>query len=608
MRSVFFQKIRGVYAASILTAAAILIDSTAHAESAHGIAMYGEPALPHDFVSLPYANPDAPKGGAIVLGNTGGFDSLNPYIAKGTVPWQLRFFTHESLMGRTQEEPFALYGLIAESINTNEDRTWVEFTLHSEATFSDDSPITVEDVIWSFETLGTEGHPRYRGLWSKISSVEQTGPSSVRFTFGEENRELALLVGMRPILQKSQWEGKEFADAKIADIPMGSGPYVITKYDAGRSVQLTRNENYWGADLPLRSGTNNFGQITLDFYGDSTAQDEAFKAGQVSAQREFNAERWNSRYDFPRAVAGNVVKTEIPHKKPSGMTGFVMNSRRAPFDDWRVREALIQAFNFEFINGALTGGAQPRITSYFSNSLLAMQEGQAQGRTAELLAPFAADMPPGLMEGYVLPVSNGSERNRQGLRNAIALLKEAGWEPVDGMMQNADGESLSLTILLAQGKSEHKAIADLYLGALKRLGVAAEVETVDNAQYVERTGKFDFDVTYYRRSLSLSPGNEQQFYWGSPSASMEGSRNLMGAQSSAVDTMVDAMLKAGSQGDFVAAVRGLDRALMTGRYVIPFWQFTTGRIAHVKEMKYPENLPIYGDGPYYMPEVWWWED
>ncbi|MDB4197372.1 extracellular solute-binding protein [Ascidiaceihabitans sp.] len=570
--------------------------------------MYGEPALPHDFVSLPYANPDAPKGGTIVLGNTGGFDSLNPYIAKGTVPWQLRFFTHESLMGRTQDEPFALYGLIAESINTNEDRTWVEFTLRPEATFSDDSPITVEDVIWSFETLGTEGHPRYRGLWSKISSVEQTGPSSVRFTFGEENRELALLVGMRPILQKSQWKGKEFADAKIADIPMGSGPYVITKYDAGRSVQLTRNEKYWGADLPLRRGTNNFDQITLDFYGDSTAQGEAFKAGQVSAQREFNAERWNSRYEFPRALAGNVVKTEIPHKKPSGMTGFVMNSRRAPFDDWRVREALIQAFNFEFINGALTGGAQPRITSYFSNSLLAMQEGQAQGRTAELLAPFAADMPPGLMEGYVLPVSNGSERNRQGLRNAIALLKEAGWEPVDGMMQNADGESLSLTILLAQGKSEHKAIADLYLGALKRLGIIAEVETVDNAQYVERTGKFDFDVTYYRRSLSLSPGNEQQFYWGSPSASMEGSRNLMGAQSSAVDAMVNAMLKAGSQGDFVAAVRGLDRALMTGRYVIPFWQFTTGRIAHVKEMKYPENLPIYGDGPYYMPEVWWWED
>jgi peptide/nickel transport system substrate-binding protein len=608
MRSVFLQKFKGVYAASILTTAAILVDSSAHAESAHGIAMYGAPALPQDFVSLPYANPNAPKGGAIVLGNTGGFDSLNPYIAKGTVPWQLRFFTHETLMGRSQDEPFTLYGLIAESINTDEDRSWVEFTLRSEARFSDGSPITVQDVIWSFETLGTEGHPRYRGLWSKIAKVEETSPNSVRFTFAEDNRELALLAGMRPILQKSQWEGKDFAGATIGEIPIGSGPYLISDYDAGRSVQLTRDPNYWGNDLPLRQGTNNFDQITLDFYGDSTAELEAFKAGYISAQREFNAERWNSRYDFPRAVAGDVIKTEIPHQKPSGMTGFVINTRRAPFDDWRVREALIQVFNFEFINAALTGGAQPRITSYFSNSSLSMQQGPAEGRTAQLLAPFAADMPPGLLEGYDLPVSDGSERNRKGLRKAMALMKDAGWAPVDGTMQNGAGEKLALKILLSQGSSEHKAIADLYLGSLKRLGIEAEVETVDNAQFVERTGKFDFDLTYYRRSLSLSPGNEQRFYWGSEAATLEGSRNLMGAQSPAVDAMVDAMLSAGSQEDFVSAIRALDRTLMAGRYVIPFWQFTTGRIAHVKQMKRPANLPIYGDGPSYMPEVWWWQD
>ena len=608
MRSVFFQKLKGVYVASLLTTAAILTDSAAHAESAHGIAMYGKPALPQDFVSLPYANPDAPKGGSIVLGNTGGFDSLNPYIAKGTVPWQLRFFTHETLMGRTQDEPFTLYGLIAESINTDEDRTWVEFTLRPEARFSDGSPITVKDVIWSFETLGTEGHPRYRGLWGKIASVEETGPASVRFTFNEENRELALLVGMRPILQASQWEGKDFAGATIDQIPVGSGPYLVSDYDAGRFVKLTRDPNYWGADLPLRKGTNNFDEITLDFYGDATALLESFKAGYTSAAREFNVERWNSRYDFPRAASGDVVKTEIPHQKPSGMTGFVINTRRAPFDDWRVREALIQVFNFEFINGALTGGAQPRITSYFSNSPLAMKEGPATGRTAELLSPFAADMPPGVLEGYSLPVSDGSERNRKALRAAMGLMQDAGWAPVDGIMQNADGEQLKLSILLSQGSSEHKAIADLYLGALERLGILADVETVDNAQFVERTGKFDFDLTYYRRSLSLSPGNEQLFYWGSEAATLEGSRNLMGAQSPAVDAMVQAMLNAGSQEEFEAAIRALDRALMAGRYVIPFWQFTTGRIAHVKEMHSPEALPIYGDGPNYMPEVWWWEE
>lgn len=608
MRTVFFQKLKGVYAASLLTTAAILLDSAALAESAHGIAMYGEPALPHDFVSLPYANPNAPKGGAIVLGNTGGFDSLNPYVAKGTVPWQLRFFTHESLMGRSQDEPFTLYGLIAGSINTDEDRKWVEFTLRPEARFSDDSPITIDDVMWSFEKLGTEGHPRYRGLWGKIESVEQTGRSSVRFTFNEDNRELALLVGMRPILQKNQWEGKDFAGATIDQVPIGSGPYVITDYDAGRSVKMKRNPDYWGNDLPLRQGTHNFDQITLDFYGDSTAELEAFKAGYISAQREFNSERWNSRYDFPRATAGDVVKAEIPHQKPSGMTGFVINTRRAPFDDWRVREALIQVFNFEFINGALTGGAAPRITSYFSNSSLAMKAGAATGLTAELLTPFAASTPPDLLEGYELPVSDGSERNRKGLRKAMGLMADAGWKPVDGIMQNAEGEQLELTILLSQGSSEHKAIADLYLGALKRLGVIADVETVDNAQFVQRTGKFDFDMTYYRRSLSLSPGNEQQFYWGSEAATLEGSRNLMGAHSPAVDAMVDAMLGAGSQEEFEAAIRALDRALITGRYVIPFWQFTTGRIAHVKEMQRPETLPIYGDGPNYMPEVWWWQE
>lgn len=608
MRSVFFQNLKGICTATALLVTSILFDSVALAESVHGIAMYGEPALPHDFVSLPYTNPDAPKGGAIVLGNTGGFDSLNPYIAKGTVPWQLRFFTHESLMGRTQDEPFTLYGLIAESINTDEDRSWVEFTLRPEARFSDGSPITVKDVIWSFETLGTEGHPRYRGLWSKISKVEETGPTSVRFSFAEENRELALLVGLRPILQKSQWKDKAFAEGTIDDVPIGSGPYVVADYAAGRFVKLKRNTEYWGADLPLRKGTNNFDEITLDFYGDSTALLEAFKAGYVSAAREFNAERWNSRYDFPRALSGDVIKTEIPHQKPSGMTGFVINTRRAPFDDWRVREALIQAFNFEFINGTLTGGAQPRITSYFSNSSLAMKQGIAEGHTAELLAPFANDMPPDLMEGYVLPVSDGSERNRNGLRNALDLLSKAGWTPIDGRMTNEAGETLNLTILLSQGSSENKAIADLYLGALKRLGITADVELVDNAQFVERTGKFDFDLTYYRRSLSLSPGNEQRFYWGSEAATLEGSRNLMGAQSPAVDAMVDAMLNASSQEEFVAAIRALDRALMAGRYVIPFWQFTTGRIAHNKEMQRPKTLPIYGDGPNYMPEVWWWQE
>ncbi|MFK7870435.1 MAG: extracellular solute-binding protein [Roseobacter sp.] len=569
--------------------------------------MYGSPALPPDFVSLPYANPDAPKGGAITLGNTGGFNGLNPFVRKGTVPWQLRFFTHESLMGRSWDEPFALYGLLAESIETDEDRRWVEFTLRDSARFSNGIPVKVEDVIFSFEILGTQGHPRYLGLWNQIEKIEQTGPRRVRISFSTLNRELALLAGLRPILSKAQWEGRDFANAPIDQIPVGTGPYRVTDFEAGRFVTLSRNPDYWGADIPFRRGTHNFDEITLDFYGDASILFEGFKAGEISAIREFNAEKWQTQYDFPAIGRGEIVKSEIPHSKPSGMTGLVMNTRRPPFDDWRVREAMIQAFNFEFINDTLTGGAQPRNSSYFSNSALAFEPGPAPAAVADLLAPFAPDLLPGTLEGYTLPVSDGSVRNRQGIRRAMALLAEAGWTPVDGEMHNAAGERLSFRILLSQGSSENRAIADLYLAALERLGIDVSVETADSAQYTGRINSFDFDMTPFRRALSLSPGNEQRFYWGSEAATQEGSRNLMGMASPAVDAMIDTMLTARTTEEFLAATRALDRLLMAGRYVIPFWQFTTGRIAHKAELRFPDRLPIYGDGPNFMPEVWWFD-
>ncbi|MEM9870347.1 MAG: extracellular solute-binding protein [Pseudomonadota bacterium] len=605
----FFQIGRGRLASfGAILSVALLAAAPLRAEPAHGIAMYGAPQLPPDFASLPHANPDAPKGGAITLANTGSFDSLNPYIQKGNVPWQLRFLTHESLMGRSRAEPFALYGLLAESIETDADRSWVEFTLREEARFSDGSPVTVEDVIWSYETLGTEGHGRYRSLWTQIQTLEQTGPRSVKFTFNTENRELALLAGMRPILQKAQWEGKDFANAAIADVPIGSGPYMVSDFEAARNVTLTRNPDYWGADLNFRRGTFNFDEITIDFYGDGDVVLEAFKAGEVSAVREFNAEKWASGYNFPRAANGAVIKSEIAHQKPSGITGFVMNTRKAPFDDWRVREALITAFNFEYINDTLTGGAQPRITSYFSNSPLAMEPGAAKGRVAELLAPFNGKLLPGVMEGYTLPASDGSLRNRRGLRRALSLMEEAGWSPQDGKLRNADGRAMAFTILLDQNNSEHRAIADLYMQALQQMGIDVSVDLVDGAQFTARTGTYDFDMTYHRRAMSLSPGNEQYFYWGSTAADEEGTPNLMGAKDPAIDAMIDAMLTATTREDSIAATRALDRLLIAGRYVVPFWQFTSGRIAHVAEMKYPDTLPIYGDGPDWMPQFWWYEE
>ena len=593
---------------SAILGAALLMAGTVQADPAHGIAMYGAPQLPQDFVSLPHANPDAPKGGAITLANTGSFDSLNPYIQKGNVPWQLRFLTHESLMGRNRGEPFALYGLLAESIETDAARTWVEFTLREGARFSDGSPVTVEDVIWSYETLGTQGHGRYRSLWTQIETLEATGPRSVKFTFNTDNRELALLAGMRPILQKAQWEGKDFANAAIADVPIGSGPYVVSDYEAARSVTLTRNPDYWGADLNFRQGTYNFDEITIDFYGDADVVLEAFKAGEISAVREFNAETWASGYDFPRVDSGDVIKSEIPHQKPSGITGFVMNTRKAPFNDWRVREALITAFNFEYINDTLTGGAQPRITSYFSNSPLAMQPGPATGAVADLLAPFADTLLPGVMEGYALPEGDGSSRNRRGLRTALGLMEEAGWTIQDGKMRNAGGTSMAFSILLDQNSSENRAIADLYMQTLQQMGIDVSVDLVDGAQFTARTGVYDFDMTYHRRAMSLSPGNEQYFYWGSKAAVEDGTPNLMGAIAPAIDAMIDAMLTATTREDSIAATRALDRLLTAGRYVVPFWQFTAGRIAHVAEMKYPETLPIYGDGPDWMPQFWWYEE
>lgn len=599
----FFPRLRA-FAASI---ALLIGPSLAAEESRHGIAMYGAPALPPDFVSLPYANPDAPKGGRIVFGNTGGFDSLNPFIQKGTPPWQLRFWAYESLMGRSWDEPFTLYGLLAESVRTPDDRSWVEFTLRPEARFSDGSPVTVEDVIWSYETLGTQGHQRYRGLWSQIDNIAQTGPRSLRITFKGDNRELALIAGLRPILKKAQWDGRDFTASGIDDAPIGTGAYVVGDFEAGRFLTLRRDPDYWGKDLAFRRGTMNFDELRIEFYGDQTVLFEAFKAGELSAIREFNAESWARAYDFPAVRRGDIVKTELAHQRPSGMTGFVMNTRRPIFQDWRVREALILAFNFEYINDTMTGGAQPRITSYFSNSALAMQPGPAQGRVRALLEPFADDLQPGALDGYSLPVGDGTERNRANLRQAAALLSEAGWTVRDGRRMNADGTPMRFNVLLRQGDRGMQSVMEIYARALERLGITVETDMVDNAQYVGRTDSYDFDMTTFRRELSLSPGNEQRLYWGSAGRDRPGTRNLMGVASPAVDAMIDTMLGATEREEFSAAVRALDRVLTAGRYVIPIWQYDVRRIAHIRQMTFPEVVPIYGDGPEYMPQVWWYE-
>ncbi len=604
MRMELVAGLRGAVLALALTAVA----GAAPAEPTHGIAMYGEPALPPDFVSLPYANPDAPKGGRIVQGEVGSFDSLNPHILKGNVPWQLRYLAYESLMGRNWDEPFTLYGLLAESVETDEARSWVAFTIRPEARFSDGSPVTVEDVLWSYETLGTLGHPRYHTAWDKVASAEATGPRTVRFTFTEADREMPLLLGLRPILKKAQWEGIDFTDSGTSVIPITTAPYLIDSFEPGRHVSLRRDPDYWGRDLPFMRGQANLDEIRMEFFGDGTVMFEAFTGGLLTAFRETNAAKWAEAFDFPAVQRGDVVKSLIPHERPSGITGLVMNTRRDVFADWRVRDAMLHAFNFEFINQTLNAGDGQRITSYFSNSLLGMEPGPAEGRVREMLDPYADHLLPGALEGYALPVGDGSERNRGNIARALDLMAEAGWTAQDGVMADAQGRPFTFEIVLTQGANEPQQIVDIFAGALARLGITPRITTVDSAQFTERTNAFNFDMAWYTRGQSLSPGNEQSLYWGSEAAGQEGSRNWMGVQSPAIDGLIRTLLTAESGEDFVAATRALDRVLTTGRYVIPVWHNPVSYIAHRRELRYPEALPIYGDWIGWMPDVWWYED
>ena len=567
---------------------------------AHGIAMHGEPALAPGFTALPYVNPDAPRGGRVVYGELGGFDSLNPYILRGRAPWGVRAHTVESLMARSWNEPFTLYGLLAESVTVPEDRSWVEFTLRPEARFSDGSPVTVEDVIWSFETLGTKGHPAYRNAWRSVASIEQTGPRSLRITFAERNRELPLIMGLRPVLKKAQFAGRAFTEPSLEPI-IGSGPYVVADFEPGRFIAFRRNPDYWGRDLAINRGVNNFDEIRYEYFRDAEALWAAVKTGQVSIFRDTDPVRWAEGYDFPAAREGRILRGEIPHSRPSGMYGFVFNTRRALFADRRVREALTLTFDWEWINARLYRGQYRRIRSYYDNSPLGFR-GRAEGRERELLLPFAASLPPGtLEEGWRPPVSDGSGRDRRLLRRAVRLLAEAGWRVREGVMRNDSGEPFRFELLVASSRDE--TLAGLWRRSLERLGIEMRVRRVDAAQFAQRRREYDFDMTVNRWYLSLSPGIEQRLYFGSRGRTEPGTRNYMGVADPAVDAMIDALLAAGTRPEFEAAVRALDRVLSAGIYVIPFGYLPTDRVAWQRGYAKPDRAPLYG----FRPEVWWKE-
>jgi peptide/nickel transport system substrate-binding protein len=572
-------------------------------EAQHAIAMHGEPAWPAGFTRLPYANPNAPKGGRLVQGVLGTFDSLNPLIVKGIAPPAIRNYVVESLMARGYDEPFTLYGLIARGVETDAERNYVTFHLDPAAKFSDGAPVTAEDVIFSWQLLRDKGRPNHRTYYAKVAKAEAIGEQAVRFDLsGSDDRELALILGLMPVLAKHAVNPETFEETSF-QAPLGTGPYLVAEVDPGKSVTLKRNPNYWGRDLSINRGLWNFDEIRLDYYREANSHLEAFKRGLYDFRNELDPGRWQTAYDFPALREGRVLKEALPTGVPKASSYYVFNTRRAVFSDVRVREAILLLFDFEWINHGYFFDLYRRSASYFDDSELSSHGRPADQREKALLAPFANAVRADVLDGaWSPPVSDGSGRDRATLKRALALLAASGYE-LRGteLVERKSGRPLTFEILVKARDEERLAL--LFSQSLKRAGIAARVRMVDAVQYEGRRLTYDFDMIEYRWDQSLSPGNEQAFYWGSAAADQPGTRNYMGVKSAAVDAMIAALLKAEGRADFVAAVRALDRVLISGFYVIPLFYPPAQWIARWTTVGRPATTSLYG----YLPETWWRE-
>jgi peptide/nickel transport system substrate-binding protein len=569
--------------------------------------MHGPPALPADFTHMPYANPDAPKGGRLVQGLLGTFDSLNPLIVRGIAVQQVRGqafergYVYESLMTRGDDEAFTLYGLLANSVETDDARDYVTFHLNPNARFSDGKPVTAEDVLFSWALLRDHGRPGHREYYSKVAKAEAIDPLTVRFDFGGvPDRELPLILGLMPILPKHATDVAHFEETTLTP-PIGSGPYRIGDVKPGASVSFTRNPDYWGRDLPVNRGFWNFDEIRIDFYRDANAQFEAFKRGLYDFRNESEPLRWHDGYDFPAVRNGEVIRDTIKPGVPQPSEYLVFNTRRPMFADIRVRQALTLLFDFEWINRNYFFGLYARAAGFFAGSELSAYGRPADDHERELLKPFTSHIPPDILDGsYRLPVTDGSGRDRVTLRSALSLLSQAGYD-LDGtvLRQRSTKAPLSFEILVSTRDQERIALA--YQGDLKRAGIAVTVRSVDAVQFDQRRLGFDFDMIQNRWDQSLSPGNEQWLYWGSRAADSQGSRNYMGARDPAIDAMIEALLAARQRPGFVSAVRALDRALISGFYVIPVFNVREQWIARWNRIERPAAIALTG----YLPETWW---
>ena len=575
---------------------------SASESAAHAIAMHGDPKYPDGFLHFDYVNPDAPRGGVLRMTPVGTFDTLNPYGLIGVPGAGISSFVFERLLARSRDEPFTLYGLLAERVEVPEDRSWITFHLDPNARFHTGEPVTVDDVIFSWRLLRDHGRANQRSFYRKVERCEQVGPLAVRMTFARPaDSEMPLIMGLMSVLPRSVYEGVDFENSGMMP-PVGSGPYRFGSVDPGRAVVLERDPDYWGRDLPVNRGRFNFDTIRYDYYRDAATAFEAFKTGQASVRWEPDAGRWASGYDFPAVRSGAVEMAEIPHGRPSGMFGIAMNTRRAPLDQKMVREALAHALDFEWINQTLLHGAYTRTRSHFDNSALAAT-GAPDASELALLTPYLAEIPQAdLADGYRPPSSDGTGRNRANLRTGLKLLRAAGFRISDGVLRYP-GEERPLELELLLGNSRLERLAGAYADSLKTLGISLAVRTVDRAQYQQRLTDFDFDLIFYNWYNSLSPGNEQEHFWGSAAADRPGTRNYPGVRSAGVDAMISHLTRARAPEDFVAAARALDRLLLAGRYVVPLYHLRTDRVAWQKGMRRPAITPLYG----FTLDTWWWE-
>jgi len=578
--------------------------------------MHGEPALPPGFGHLRYVNPMAPKGGRLVHGVLGTFDNLNPFIVKGLVAQGLRAplvssvnvitgYVVESLMARSYDEPFTLYGLIARSVETDAARSYVTFNLDPAARFSDGKPVTTDDVIFSWQLLHDKGRPNHRYYYGKVAKAAAVGERAVRFDFTDANdRELPLILGLMPVLPKHAVNVDAFEDGSFVP-PIGSGPYTVTNVNPGRSLTFTRNPAYWARDLPINRGFWNFGEIRFDYYRDANSYHEAFKRGLFDVRTENDPGRWLTGYDFPALREGRVVKESLPFELPKSSSFFVFNTRRSVFADVRVREAISLLFDFKWVNHNLFFDVYRRTASYFEGSELSARGRAADAMERALLAPFPGAVRPDVLDGtWAPPVSDGSGRDRTILRRALAILSDAGFE-LRGteLIERRTGKPLTFEIMVTtrnEGTDEER-LASVFASQLKRAGITVRVRPVDAVQFETRRISFDFDMIQTRWDQSLSPGNEQAFYWSSAAADQNGSRNYIGVKSPAADALIDMLLKAQDRRAVLAAVRALDRVLISGFYAVPLFYLPEHWIARWTTIARPSETSLMG----YVPETWW---